>query len=382
VNGIAVVETKRGKRFKIRYRVPLEPGGTATKQVTETLRHCPDLKSAQFVLSKRNAEIFDGEYRPRNRQKPVTVAEMAEQLLETRKTELRGWRTYAGSLRNHVMRLMGRRYLFEVNTGMCEDYRRKREAEGAALATIRNELRCLQGVFAEARKRDIVHHDPVRDIRFKGIKNTRERVPTSAEILRMVEAAQKRDDFLRPVFFLLFCTGMRISSALSIRWDGIHRDRGRLEITQKGGGKVRPPMADLLASELERWRPRSLEKGKGSGWVFPSRMRKHLTQTAVHKEWPEFLAAAKVEGVTRHDLRRWMVTRLRALGLDDAAIGAITGHATKAMIDRYDRGAMERALAVIPQAVDLKLISEDAAEAHQNAAEETKNRGLLPSKVP
>lgn len=369
VNGVGRFETSHGVSWRIRYRAPVHPTSTVTRQVTETLRYCGSRKDAEGVLAKRRTEIFEGTYRPRNSAKPVTVAEMVETFLEARKSELRGWRTYAGSLRNHVVKLLGKRYLFELTTSMCEDYRRDRLAEGAAPATVRGELRCLQGVYLEARKRELVSHDPVADMRFRGIDNARTRVPTDVEVANLAGAAQQTDTFMRPLFFVLLGTGMRLGSALALRWEDVDFANGWIEATQKGGRKVRPPMSALLAQELLLWRPASEKKGKGSGWVFPSRMRKHLTQTAVHEAWPLLLAKAKVTTkLLRHDLRRYMVTRLRALGLDDRAIGAVSGHSTVPMIDRYDRGAHERAAVEIDRVFDLKTIPVDEAEPNQSAA--------------
>lgn len=354
----------------------------ATKQVTETLRGCSSLAQARGVLAMRNHAVFEGTYLPRNRSRPVTVADMAERFLEARKSELRGWRTYAGSLRNHVVRLLGKKYLFEVTTGMCEEYRRTRTEEGAAPATVRGELRCLQGVFLEARKHELASHDPIADMRFRGIDNARVRVPTHAEATALAAAAQQTEGFMRPLFFVLLLTGMRLGSALALRWDSIDFANRWIEAIQKGGRKVRPPMSDLLAQELLLWRPTSLERGKGSGWVFPSRARKHLSQTAVHEAWPKLLAKAKVEGLLRHDLRRYVVTRLRELGLDDRAIGAVSGHSTVPMIDRYDRGAHARASVVVDEIFDLKSISDGAPEVSSGAPGAQESSAVVHGNVP
>lgn len=378
MSGIGRFETSRGTSWKIRFRVPLAPGSMQTKQITETLRHCKSRKDAEAVLSKRRTEVFEGEYRPRNSQKPVTVAEAVETFLSKR-TDLRDHAGYARTLRNHVVRLMGKQFLFAVTTGKCEDYRRTRFAEGAAKATVRKELRYLQSVFVQARKDGIVEGDPVADVSFKGIDNARTRVPSPAELHRLVEAALRDETFARTVFFVLMCTGLRIGSALALRWEGVNFKEGYVEVEQKGGKKVRPPMSSLLRAELERWKPWSISADGADGWVFPA--LKHYTKrassrpmskTSLYRQWEKLLADAKVEGVTRHDMRRWMVTALKSLTSDGKTIGAVSGHTNLATIDRYDQGARARAMPLVEAVTDLKLISKIASQTDQvsNSAEE------------
>ncbi len=252
--------------------------------------------------------------------------------------------------------------MHEITTGDCEDYRRARLAEKAAPATIRNELRYLQSVYADARKHELCANDPVGNVSFKGIKNTPEHAPAPANILLLVEAARtlEPNDHLRPFFFVLLCTGLRLSSALRLRWEHVDTEHGCIGTVQKGGSWVWPPMPAILQTELELWRPRSLGLGKDTGWVFPSvtgAKAGHVTKSQIHKAWAKLLESAGCSGITRHDMRRFMVTRLRELGADDQAIKRVSGHSTAAMIDRYDKRGHASAAAFSEQASDLKSIS-------------------------
>ena len=67
-------------------------------------------------------------------------------------------------------------------------------------------------------------------------------------------------------------------------------------------------------------------------------------------------------------MRRFMVTRLREVGADNKAIQRVSGHATSAMIDRYDKRGHSSAAAFSEQASDLKSIS-DMAEKEQKRIE-------------
>lgn len=357
--------------WKIRYRVPLAPASTRTKQVTETLRGCISRKAAEGVLATRMSAIFDGSYKPRATKAPTLLSTHVDKYLADRKAEgFPSLSAYKPSLLLHVVPYFKGKLLHQITTGDCEDYRRARLAKGAAPATVRNELRYLQSVFADARKHELCTNDPVGNVSFKGIKNSPEHAPAANDVLRLVEAARALPaiDHLRPFFFVLLCTGLRLSSALRLRWEHVDFENGALGTIQKGGTWVWPPMPSLLVAELELWRPTSLDIGDGT-WVFPSvsgARDGHITKSQIHKAWGLLLASAGCRGITRHDMRRFMVTRLRELGADDHAIKRVSGHATAAMVDRYDKRGHANAAAYSEQASDLGAIS-DMAERDEKA---------------
>lgn len=390
MNGIGRFETSRGVSWKIRFRVPIEPGSRRTRQITETLRYCPSRKAAEGVLATREAQVFNGTYRRRLRE-AVTVTEMIKRTLDARASELKAISAIRGSLENHVARLLGGKYLSEVTTGDCEDYHRERQKEGAAPKTAKNELRYLQMVFAEARKRGLADIDPVSPMRFRRVDKVRERIPTQDELVRLANAALRCESFMRPMFFVLLGTGLRIGSVLKMRWDDVHFDEGWFETYNKGGGRVRPPLSEALAEELEAWRSWSESLQDGEGWVFPAARvgkdgkRGHLSAGAVQDEWAKLLKAAEVTGLVRHDMRRSMVTRLRDLGADDKTIGAITGHQTEKMIDRYDRKLpqrmAERFARLSKHLESLMPISADANQPNSDTSPDTKTPEIVPNSV-
>ncbi len=376
MNNIAKAENQSGTVWLIRYRVPIVPGRRKSRQVTETLIGCKSRRDAEGVYAQRRAALFDGTYRPRSNVKPVLLSAYIETFLKARKGELASWSSYRSSLTKHVAPHFKGKHLSEITTGDFEDYRRARLAAGASKATVRNECRYAQAVYTEARKHGLVSHDPVADMSFKkiNIENQRKRVPTPAEILRLVAAASDEPigSFLRPLFFVIMGTGLRLTSALRLRWENVLYAEGCIGTVQKGGTWVYPPMSDRMRAELEAWEGFSKALGK-DGWVFPSvRTGRPLTKTAVQKAWPKFLERAAVEGITRHDLRRFMVTRLRELGADNKVIGMVSGHATAAMIDRYDKRGLAVAATYVDQAMDLKLISDAANRASESEAKKRK----------
>ncbi len=359
--------------WKIRYRVPLGPDTRATKQITETLRGCRNRLQARQVLALRMAAVFDGSYRPRTTERPPTVADFAPLFLEA-KRDLSSAKKYKSQLDKHLLRVFGRKLLRDVTVMECDAYRRARIDAGAAPATARNELRCLQSLFVEARSRGLVTNDPVSGVAFGKIDNTRRRLMGEDERGRLLAELSKRDDFLRPLFVLLYYTGMRLGDACALPWSRIDFGENVVALRQsKTDDWVYVPMHPTLRAELERWK----EACGSDEWVMPSPQYegRHMSKFVVALPWKELLAAAKVENLWRHDLRRHLVTMLRAAGVGDGVIASISGHKTVQMIERYDNPQIIQARAAVLKLPDLTGISEGRDSSREPASEnETKPR--------
>ena len=59
----------------------------------------------------------------------------------------------------------------------------------------------------------------------------------------------------------------------------------------------------------------------------------------VRKGWLRLCAKAKIENLTRHDMRHNLVSMLQAQGVADSTIMNITGHKTVATLYRYSHTA-------------------------------------------
>lgn len=359
-DSIACAETTNGTKWKIRYRVPLGPDTRATKQVVETLVGCKNKKQARQVLAKRMAAVFDGTYRERTIAAPVTLNDFAETFFAA-KSELRTLKEYKRVVNNHLLRLLGRKQMRSMTVVDCDDYRRKRLAEDGAPKTVRNELAILQSMFAEARRRKLVDNDPVADVPFGKIDNARRRLLGAEERDRLLAVVAARRDWLRPLFVVLYYTGLRLGDVLSLTWDRVDFERGILLVkTRKTGVWVYPPLHPTLHAELERWRD---DWAGTTKWVFPSSsdQSRHIGVHSVAKPWNDMIKKAGIDKLWRHDLRRHFVTMLRAAGVGDGVIRQYTGHTTLAMIERYDSPDQALARSALDKLPDLTPISDSMA---------------------
>lgn len=357
--------------WKIRYRVPLAPNSRLTKQVKETLKHCDKRTQAENVLALRRAQVFDGTYRPRVTGAPLTVADFVPKFLEV-KSELASVAKYKSQFERHLLKRFGRKQLRLVSVADCEDYRRERLAEGAKPATVRNELRCLQSLFVEARRRELMDKDPVAGVAFGKIDNARRRLLSDDERDRLLAHLSSREDFLRPLFMLLYFTGMRLGDAVALEWTAIKMDKNTIAYQQgKTGRWVYPPLHPALRLELVRWDA----KCASDTYIFPSPRYGDRPMSIKHagETWDEMLVAAKVENLWRHDMRRYMVTMLRAAGVGDGVIQSITGHETVSMIERYDSPQIEQARVAVQKMPGLTLVSDDGKPTVNDNNERDKN---------
>lgn len=334
VNGIAERVNGDGSHaWVIRYRVPVMRNSKRTRVMVETLRNCKNRIQAQKVLDSRRADVFRAEWAPKTAKEPETVRSFAPTFLAA-KRDLASVSHYRYQIEKLLIPFFDDKPLNDITPGDCTDYRLKRKDKKIAPATIRNELRCLQSLFAEARRRGLCDRDPVSALRFDDVDNARGRQLTDAEIGRLVIAARSMTNYMRPLFFTLYVTGCRLGEACALPWTAIDFDHGWLELKNKGKSnrRKRAMMNQLLRAELELWK---LNAPK-SEWVFPARNpENHRTVFTIIPHWEIMLERAKVTNLRRHDLRHNLVSRLRELGASDKHVMTQSGHSTLSMLNRY-----------------------------------------------
>src|ERR1700752_1322157 len=96
-------------------------------------------------------------------------------------------------------------------------------------------------------------------------------------------------DFVRPLFHVLFHTGMRLGETLALEWPDIEFDHQRIVVRQSKSGEGRKvPLRTFLAGELIRWKSIA---GNGR-WLFPARYDAAKPMQSIRKGWVRLLRAA------------------------------------------------------------------------------------------
>jgi integrase len=206
----------------------------------------------------------------------------------------------------------------------------------AAISTVNGEMACLKSLFSEAQRSGLVAVNPVKGIKLLNPNNVRDRILSNEETAKLFSAAEQSQDFVRPLFHVLFHTGMRLGEALALEWADIEFEHQRVIIRRSKSGEGRKvPLREVLAYELIRWKPHA----RGSRWVFPSRYDDSQPMQSIRKGWLRLCNNAGVTNLTPHDLRHNFTSVLQAKGVADSIIMSITGHKTHVMLHRYSHSA-------------------------------------------
>jgi integrase len=156
----------------------------------------------------------------------------------------------------------------------------------------------LRSCLERAVVNGILRDNPCRSVKKFPENPPRQRVLTDEEQEQLDKAIEALEDPHERAFFrLLRETGCRKSEALGVRWEDLDLKARVWTIPSPKAGRPQsiplPQRTALMLGSLLR----------RSEFVFPGRIKgTHLTD--VSSTWRELKTAAKLEGVTLHDLRR------------------------------------------------------------------------------
>jgi integrase len=126
-------------------------------------------------------------------------------------------------------------------------------------------------------------------------------------------------DFIRISLFV----GARRGNVQAMRWDEVDLEQCQWRIPHTKSNE--PQVVPLSAVAMEIMNRRH-SAATGSPWVFPSHGKTgHLISPL--KTWERMCRKAGIEGLTIHDLRRWLGSWQAATGASELIIGKTLGHA-------------------------------------------------------
>ena len=279
----------------------------------------------------RKAAVFEGTYQRKRKAEPNTIKSFSVKFLET-KRHLRTQKKYKQQLNQYLIPYFGNKPLEAISGHECSAYYNLRLDSEAAISTVNGELACLKSLFSEAMRHGIVNANPVKGIKLLNPNNVRDRILSSEETARLFHAAGMMDDFVRPLFHILFHTGMRLGEALALEWADVEFEHERLVVRRSKSGEGRKvPLRSTLADELIVWKLKTQQ----SRWIFPARFDATTPMQGIRKGWLRLCAKANISVLRPHDLRHNFTSQLQAAGVSDSIIMSITGHKTHVMLHRY-----------------------------------------------
>jgi len=222
----------------------------------------------------------------------------------------------------------------DITADRLVSYAKARQEEGAALATVKNELALLRRAFNLAVRAERLPQRPA----FPAIE-VRNRRTGFFEAGEFQAVAEHLPEDVRPVAEFTFWTGWRKSEALSLEWRNVDLAAGVIRLEDSKNGEPRtfpyrslPALAALLKRQRERTSAVEQSKGIIVRHVFH---RDGVPVRDYRRAWVAACCAAGVPGRLVHDFRRTAARNLSRAGVPERVIMALCGWKTRSVFDRY-----------------------------------------------
>jgi len=321
---------KRGRIYYIVYSV--------NGKHHEVSTHSTKLADAQKLLRER---LMAAGTAPPRREQEILLNELLEDLEQDYRLHHR--RSVDTMLDAGLKRLRpywGTSSVTEVTTERMREYRKSREAERAAVATINNELALLRRAFHLARRATPPKITLAPYFPMVKPHNARKGFLEPGDYERLLAELPRH---LKPLLVVAYHVGCRRGELLGrrktlsgLKWDQVDLIHDQIVLwpgtTKNDEGRILPiygqmkPWLVMLRQERDHVFP-------GCPWVFQH-------DGAPIKEfrgaWESACERAGVAWLRFHDLRRSAVRHMMRAGFDRKHAMAISGHKTEATFERYN----------------------------------------------
>lgn len=251
----------------------------------------------------------------------------------------RSWRTDLSRFNAHIRPVLGARRVCEISafdlTLLIESLRpsrnRIRPRERLANSTVNRAIALLTALFAKLVADGHINENPALGLRQRRERNQRARVLREIELPRFLAALADAPPKVNMLLRLMLLTGIRLGEALSARWSEIDLDRRHLRLPDTKAGK--PRVVPLSNEALEVLDELAAMREAASDFLFSGRGgRGHMQRPG--RRFSAVLAAAGIEGLWLHDLRRTFAT-LAAQQVPIQDVSRLLGHSTVKVTERY-----------------------------------------------
>ncbi len=215
-----------------------------------------------------------------------------------------------------------------------------KEKERTSSTTANHYLTLLKRMLNLAVKWGLLEKNPATGMdKFKE-PPSRERFLTKEELPNFLKALDELDDQLSVAAIkLLLFTGCRRNEVLSMKWDQVRFDEGRIFLPMTKNGRSRSVLLNVKAREiLEGLLSRKDDdpRTRNSDYVFPSRAgtRKGYIYD-LRKPFEAACVIAGIEGLRIHDLRHSFATIAIMGGASLYEVQKLLGHSNVSMSQRY-----------------------------------------------
>ncbi len=225
----------------------------------------------------------------------------------------------------------GRR-LEEVSAAELVEYLIHRQLGGVGARTAAKVLSALRAFFAFLAAEGVLRDNPAEGIDAPRLSRRVPEVYSREEVERFLAAIDLSDPLGlrdRALFELIYSCGLRVSEAVELGPESLHRREGLLRVAGKGGKERLVPVGGPALEWLERYlreaRPLLLG-GRPARALFVNRLGRRLSRKGMWKRFRSTALRADLAGKI-HTLRHSFATHLLDGGADLRAVQSLLGHA-------------------------------------------------------
>jgi len=332
-------KAKRSER--VRYWVSFRlPGGKQRRELVGT-----SIEEARAAEGKRRGQKKEGRFFEMLPASKITFNELVKWYLGIEKVKsLASYDIIKISL-NKFNAVFGDMVISQIKPVDLENYQAKRLKNGKAPGTVDHEIRKAKTMIRKAFDNDLVGGDTLKA--FNRIKKTlkpgsdvRDRILSHNEFIKIMNHSRGHT---KAIIAMGYYTGMRKGEILNLTWDKVDivNRMIRLEASDTKDKEARNiPICDELLKILLSI-PGRVKDSTKDNHVF------QYNDSAIKGDIRDGLKKAckdagieygrfKKGGFIFHDLRHTFNTNMRKAGVPESVIMEITGHATRAMFDRYN----------------------------------------------
>jgi integrase len=337
-HGISAEKQSNGD---VRYSINVMVDGQRIHRVVGRESEGVTREQAERYIEKVRTEAREGRLDlPKGRKLHRSVAEAATEYLS--KLEESGGKDVANKRRHldqHLVPYFGTTRLDKITDFELRKYRKKKQADGMADASVNRHMSTLLHMLNRAASKDWGWIRPDSKPAIPRVKEARKKINilSDDQVDRLIQAAMADQDGYVWLFVMFgMNTAMRHSEILQRRYDEVDWDHCRIWINKAKAGEREQPITPSLRDALSR--QRDMEDDP-DGWIFPSRTKAAggPHRVAMSKQFQRVVLRAGLVPAqcTPHIMRHTAITRLVKANVDFATIKAISGHKTMAMILHY-----------------------------------------------
>ncbi|MHC2067570.1 tyrosine-type recombinase/integrase [Bremerella sp. T1] len=318
--GLAVCVTSTGNRtFYVYRKIDGRPIRLKLEKFPEMSVEQAQKKAKQVM--GRMVDGWDPQAAKRSRRDAPTLKDLYEHWLTHAKQHKKTWPEDERKWKQHFTKLKNRRLSDLTMADVAKWHASLGEKNGPYLANRARSL--LSSLYSKAH--ELGHNGPNPCLHVKPFKETsRERFLQVDEMRPFFTALASEPAVWRDFWLMCLFTGARRGNVASMAWKDLALEQGvwlvpgdQMKNGQPQSVVLPPPAIQLLQQRSE---------DRTGPWVFPSKRTPDQPIQDPRKSWARVTAAAGLEDLRPHDLRRTLGSWQAIAGASLQVIGASLGH--------------------------------------------------------